>query len=73
MDEVHRITTESIPNAQPPRFEYTWPDNKTLIMKYKSKRNLSVFMVGLVKGVGKYYKESLQVSKQGDDIKIVFF
>lgn len=72
MDEVHRITTESIPNAQPPRFEYTWTDDKTLIMKYKSKRNLSVFMVGLVKGVGKHYNESLQVSQQGDDIKIVF-
>jgi hypothetical protein len=72
MDEVHRITTDSIPNARPPRFEYTWADNKTLIMKYKSKRNLSVFMIGLVKGVGKYYKESLLVTKQGDDIKIAF-
>ena len=72
MDEVHRITTGSIPNAQPPRFEYTWAGDKTLIMKYKSKRNLSVFMIGLVKGVGKYYKENLQVSKQGDDVKIVF-
>lgn len=72
MDEVHRITTESMPNAQPPRFEYTWTDDKTLIMKYQSKRNLSDFMVGLVKGVGKYYKENLQVSKRGDDIKIVF-
>ncbi len=72
MDEVHRLTTERIPNANPPSFQYTWLDKKTLVMKYKSKRNLSVFMVGLVKGVGKYYKESLMVTKQGDDVKITF-
>ncbi len=73
MDEVHRLTTESIPNAQPPRFEYTWTDDKTLIMKYKSKRNLIDFLVGLIKGVGKYFKENLQVSKLGDDsVRVVF-
>ncbi len=72
MDEVHRLTTERIPNAHPPSFQYTWLDKKTLVMKYNSKRNLSVFMVGLVKGVGKYYKESLMVTKQGDDVKISF-
>lgn len=73
MDDVHRLTTENIPNAQPPRFEYKWIDEKTLIMKYKSKRKLIDFLVGLTKGVGKYFKENLQVSKQGDDsIRVVF-
>jgi hypothetical protein len=73
MDHVHQLTTERIPNAQPPRFEYTWTDDKTLIMKYKSKRKLIDFMVGRVKGVGKHFKEDLQVSKLGDDsVKILF-
>jgi hypothetical protein len=73
MDEVHQLTTASIPNARPPRFDYTWQGDKTLIMKYKSHRQLIDFLVGLVKGVGKYYNEPLQVSKMGgDSVKIVF-
>ena len=73
MDNVHRITTESIPNARPPRFDYSWQDPKTLIMKYHSKRGLIDFLVGLAKGVGKYYRENLQVSKlSNESVKIVF-
>ena len=73
MDEIHRITTERIPNARPPRFEYTWENDKTLIMKYKSHRGLIDFLVGLIKGVGKYFKENLNVSKLSEDkVKIVF-
>lgn len=73
MDEVHRLTTVSIPNAQPPRFKYEWLDDKTMVMKYDSKRGLIDFLVGLVKGVGKYYKENLQVSKVGNaGVKVVF-
>jgi hypothetical protein len=73
MDEIHRITTESIPNAKPPRFEYAWENDKTLIMKYKSQRGLMDFMLGLIKGVGKHFKENLKVSKLSDDkVRIVF-
>ena len=73
MDTVHVGSTKNIPNATPPRFEYEWKDDKTLIMHYKSKRNLIDFMVGLVKGVGAFYKENLKVSKIGDDkVEIVF-
>jgi hypothetical protein len=73
MDKVHMNTTETIKDAHPPRFDYDWKDNKTLIMKYKSPRGLIDFMVGLVKGVGKYYKENLKITKLSDDrVKIVF-
>jgi hypothetical protein len=73
MDEVHRITTDNIPNARPPRFEYTWQDPKTLLMKYKSQRNLIDLLAALVRGVGKHFKENLRVTKQsGDTLKIVF-
>lgn len=73
MDDVHRITTDNIPNAKPPRFEYSWENGKTLIMKYKSQRGMVDFLVGLIKGVGKYFKESLNVSRVGEDkVKIVF-
>jgi hypothetical protein len=73
MDYVHQVSTKNIPDARPPRFEYEWIDEKTLIMKYNSKRGLIDFMVGLIKGVGKYYKEDLQVTKlSNESVKIVF-
>ena len=73
MDYVHATVIKNVPNAQPPRFEYEWLDDKTLIMKYKSRRRLIDFMVGSIKGVGKYYKEDLRVTKLGNDkVKIIF-
>jgi len=73
MDSVHVATTKSIPNAHPPRFEYEWKDEKTLIMKYKSQRGLIDFMVGLIKAVGKFYREDLKVTKLGNDkVEIIF-
>jgi len=73
MDKVHQDTTQTLPDAQPPQFDYIWNDDKTLIMKYKSERGLIDFMVGLIKGVGKYYNENLKVSKvNNNSIKIIF-
>ena len=73
MDRVHTTMTRTVPDAHPPRFEYEWQDDKTLIMKYKSSRGLIDFVVGLAKGVGKYYREDLYVTKLGSDrVKIVF-
>jgi hypothetical protein len=67
MDKVHQTVTQNIANAHPPRFEYDWKDDQTLIMTYKSNRNLIDFLVGVIKGVGKYYKENLKVMKLGKD------
>lgn len=73
MDSVHIASTKTIPDAHPPRFEYDWKDEKTLIMKYKSSRDLIDIMVGIIKGVGKFYKEDLKVTKLGnDEVEIVF-
>jgi len=67
MDSVHERTAKSVPGAQPPRFKYQQKDDKTLVMIYKSKRGLIDIMIGLIKGVGKYYKENLTVTKLGPD------
>ncbi len=73
MDRVHKGTTSTLPDAKPPRFEYEFKDEKTLIMKYKSHRNLIEFMVGLLKGVGKFYKEDLRINPLGrDKVEIIF-
>ena len=65
MDNVHLETTRTMQDAKPPRFDYEWKDDKTLIMHYKSHRGLIDFVVGLAKGVGKCYNEDLQVTKLG--------
>jgi hypothetical protein len=67
MDYVHKITPQGLKDSSPPRFGYEWKNDKTLIMEYKSKRGLIDFMVGLVKGVGRYYNEQLSVTKVGND------
>lgn len=66
MDNVHATVTKTMSNARPPRFTYEWKNDHTLTMTYKSHRGLIDFVVGLVKGVGKYYKEDLKITKLGD-------
>jgi hypothetical protein len=73
LDTIHVLMTRTMQNAHPPRFRYEWKDEKTLIMRYASQRNLIDLAVGLIKGVGKFYKENLRVVKLGDDrIQVVF-
>lgn len=73
MDGVHDSVTRNIKDATPPRFEYEWKDNKTLLMKYKSQRGLIVFLVGLLKGVGKHYNENIRITQLGTNkVQILF-
>ena len=73
MSNVHAEMTRAMENAKPPRFDYEWLDDKTLIMHYQSRRGMIDFMVGLAKAVGKCYKEDLRVSKLGPDkIQVIF-
>jgi hypothetical protein len=73
MDAVHVAMTRTIKDAKPPRFEYEWKNEDTLIMHYKSHRGLTDFAVGLIKGVGKFYNEELRITTFGTDkIEIVF-
>ncbi len=73
MDKVHVDMTATIPNAHPPRFDYVWVAPDTLLVEYKSKRNLVDLYVGLARGVGKYFKEELTVTKiSPTQVRIVF-
>lgn len=73
LDAMHVELTKSIPNAKPPRFESTWKDDKTLQMKYNSHRQMFVFFVGLVRGLGKHFKENLHVTDVGGNTLRVQF
>jgi hypothetical protein len=73
MDTVHVTMTKTLQDARPPRFDYAWKNEHTLLMRYTSHRGLIDFAVGLAKGVGKFYKEDLEVTKLGtDQIQIIF-
>ncbi len=73
LDNIHIEITKAMENARPPRFEYEWINDKTLIMRYHSHRNLIDFAVGLARGVGKRYGENLQVSTVGPDKVMIVF
>ena len=73
MDIVHDTVTRRIEDARPPQFAYEWKGEKTLLMTYKSERGMIDYMIGLIKGVGRYYQENLQVEKLSEErVKITF-
>ena len=74
LDEVHVMMTATIPNSRPPRFDYKWESDNTLNVTYNSQRNMIDIYIGLVKGVGAFFKEKLVVTKlSSQHVKIVFY
>ncbi|HZL10894.1 MAG TPA: heme NO-binding domain-containing protein [Prolixibacteraceae bacterium] len=73
LNTIHSRVTNSIPNAKPPRFEYDWENENTLILTYISPRGLIDFVVGLAKGVGNYFNQKLSVRKiSSTKVEIIF-
>ncbi len=73
MDGVHLDATRSIPNAHPPRFDYSWESDNVMIMTYNSHRGLIDILIGLVRGVGKRFGQHLEVTKISDTkVRILF-
>lgn len=67
MDNVHIVVTNTMPNARPPRFRYEYVGERTMIMHYSSHRGMIDVMTAFIRGVGKYYKEDLKITKLGSD------
>lgn len=72
MDRVHQNTVWTMGGSNPPRFEYE-DRGHSLVIKYRSKRALIGLLIGLIKGVGKYYNEDLTVKKIDENTVEVFF
>jgi len=73
MDQIHENVTMNIESARPPRFGYRWKDDKTLLMEYRSGRGMIDYLVGLVQGVGKHFRENLRVRKLSEsELEITF-
>ncbi len=73
LDEIHQKVIHDIPNAKPPRFEYKWENENTLIMKYKSFRNLILIFIAVLKGLAKHYKTPLEIEQISEnEVRIIF-
>lgn len=72
LDQIHVAMTKTIKNAHPPRFTYEWKGDNLLVMHYSSERGLAAMMPGLVRGLGKYFHDSPNVSLSGNDVNIRF-
>jgi hypothetical protein len=73
MDQIHESVTANIQNARPPRFSYAWKNDQTLLMQYKSNRGMIDYLIGLVQGVGKHFRENLGVRKMSEsELEITF-
>ncbi len=71
LDHVHVVMTKSA-GASPPRFRYEWRKDNHLVMHYDSPRGLVALMPGLIRGVGRYFRETLTVSVTANEVHILF-
>ena len=72
LDGIHVTVTKTMKSARPPRFRYEWKGDNVLIMHYESSRGLVALMPGLIRGLGKFYKDSPKVALVGNAIEVRF-
>ena len=72
MDNVHIAITKNVAEAAPPRFTFEDKGPHEMVMNYSSPRGLVALMPGLIRGVGKYFNENLQVRATGNAMYITF-
>jgi hypothetical protein len=73
VDKIHEQVTKIMPNAHPPRFDFEETGGNTLRVHYKSHRKMIDFYIGLIKGVGKFFKAQLTVKKLSEEyVEITF-
>lgn len=72
LDQIHVAMTRTMKSAHPPRFRYEWKGDNHLVMHYDSSRGLVALMPGLIRGLGKYYKDHPKVSLAGNAVQVQF-
>jgi Haem-NO-binding len=73
INEMHARVTKHIADAKPPRFRLEWPTPSTLVMHYESHRGLIDVAVGMARAMGRFYGETLVVTKLSPKaLRIVF-
>ena len=77
MNDVHKIVMKRIPGAKPPKLDLVPISRNEAIFTYGSERGMKNYLVGLLKGVSKYYNEEINIEpieeKQGEfRLKLTF-
>ena len=57
---IHVEVKKLYRDAELPKFGYTDPSSNRLIIEYESKRNLCLFMEGMIDGVAHYFKSPIK-------------
>lgn len=73
INEMHARVTKHIADAKPPRFRLEWQSESTLVMHYDSHRGLIDVAAGMARAMGRFYGETLLVTKVSPKaLRIVF-
>ena len=67
MNKVHEMVTSIFVNARPPKFIFEEVNENTIIVNYKSTRNMIDFCIGLTKGVGNYFNTPISIKKLSEE------
>lgn len=67
LDNIHSIVGRHFNNAKPPRFLYEEKSPNILEIEYKSNRSFLPLFISLVKGVGVYFKEAIDIIHLSDN------
>ncbi len=68
MNEVHDKIGSKVDGSKPPKFTFEEKPDGSLEMGYISDRNLIDLVIGLVKGVGKKFNETIHVTKLSESL-----
>lgn len=67
MNNLHLQLTREMDNANPPQFDIKKGEADSIIMTYKSDRSLFELFKSLIKGVGEYFDEKLEIKATADN------
>ncbi len=72
VSKIHEVITSNIKNAKPPKFQIIPFNDREILFKYISERQLLPLAIGAVKGAADYFHETINVFQISDnEFKVV--
>jgi len=62
-DTIHNVVRLQNPGADPPALQCQRTATNEVMVVYKSKRKFCRLAIGIIKGLAKYYQESISISE----------
>jgi len=66
-ETIHRVVRMKNPGAKPPRLQFEEMGPNMLRLTYTSPRRMSALAKGIIKGVAKYYRETVNIQEHKRD------